>query len=79
MHDLYFGKSPETERVEIKGKVLEQVTGILTQTGYLKNGKGFGAAFREFMGNENFEERVDPEAKWIDKPVLNYLVKKFRK
>jgi uncharacterized Ntn-hydrolase superfamily protein len=79
MHDLYFGKSPETEHVEVKGKVLEQVTGILRQAGYLKNGKGFTAAFKEFIGNENFEERADPEGKWIDRPVLKYLVKKFQK
>jgi uncharacterized Ntn-hydrolase superfamily protein len=79
MHDLYFGKSPETERMELKGKVLKQVTGILTQAGYLKNGKEFSPAFKEFIGNENFEERADPEAKWIDRPVLTYLIKKFQK
>lgn len=79
MHDLYFGKSPEAERVEIKGKVLQQMTEILTRAGYLKNGKNFNEAFSQFIGSENFEERANPEAKWIDKPVLNYLVKKFQK
>jgi len=79
MHDLYFGKSPGTERVEIKGKTLKQVTGILTQEGYLKNGKGFTDAFNEFIGNENFEERADPQAEWIDSPVLKYLIRKFGK
>ena len=77
MHDLYFGKSPESERVEIKEQVLMQLIEILTQTGYLKNGKVFTDAFNEFIGNENFEERADPEATWIDGPVLNYLVKKI--
>ena len=79
MHDLYFGKSPETERVEIKGNVLQQITEILTEAGYLKNDKGFASSFKEFIGNENFEERADPEAKWIDGPVLKYLTKKFGK
>ena len=79
MHELYFGKSPETERVELKGKVLGQIADVLMQAGYLKNGKGFGAAFNEFIGNENFEERADPEAKWIDSAVLKYLTKKFGK
>ena len=79
MHNLYFGKSPETERVEIKGKILKQVTEILTQEGYLKNGQGFTAAFNEFIGNENFEERADPQAKWVDGPVLKYLIRKFGK
>ena len=78
MHELYFGKSPEDERVEIKGSVLAQLTEILRQRSYLKDGKGFLDAFHEFIGNENFEERADPEAKWIDGPVLDYLIKKFR-
>jgi uncharacterized Ntn-hydrolase superfamily protein len=79
MHDLYFGKSPESERVELKDNVLRQMSEILTQTGYLTNGKGFTDAFNEFIGNENFEERADPEAKWIDGPVLEYLIKRFGK
>lgn len=78
MHTLYFGKSPEQEHVELRGKALKQISDILVQEGYLKKGKSFRNAFHQFIGNENFEERVDPEAKWIDQPVLKYLVKKFR-
>ena len=78
MHGLYFGKSPESERVEIKGNVMTQLTQILMQRSYLTDGKSFSYAFHEFIGNENFEERVDPEARWIDGPVLDYLIKKFR-
>ena len=77
LHELYFGKSPKSDRAEIKGKVLTQLTDILTREGYLKKGKEFRDAFNEFIGNENFEERIDPEANWIDKPVLKYLLKKF--
>lgn len=77
MHDLFFGKSPESDRVQIKGKALGQLTTILNQQGYLKKEKDFGKAFIEFIGNENFEERADPQAQWIDKPVLSYLVRKF--
>ncbi|MEP7135328.1 MAG: DUF1028 domain-containing protein [Chloroflexota bacterium] len=79
MHELYFGKSPVTERVDIKGKTLQQLTSILTQAGYLKKSKNFHSAFNEFIGNENFEERADPKAQWIDQPVLKYLVRKFKK
>jgi len=79
MHELYFGKSPETEHVQIKGKALQQITEILARTGYLEKNKGFVNAFNEFIGNENFEERADPKAEWIDRPVLKYLVKKFGK
>jgi uncharacterized Ntn-hydrolase superfamily protein len=78
MQDLYFGKSPDGEHVLIKGRVLKQISDILVQERYLKKGRSFQSAFNEFIGNENFEERADPEAKWIDKPVLKYLVKKFK-
>ena len=79
LHELYFGKSPESERMRIKGRVLNHLTTILKQQGYLKKDKDFVAAFNEFIGNENFEERADPNAAWIDRPVLKYLVKKFEK
>jgi len=79
MHELYFGKSPETERVPLTGKSLNQITKILSRQGYLKKGKEFKDAFNEFIGNENFEERADPDAQWIDRPVLKFLVKKFGK
>jgi uncharacterized Ntn-hydrolase superfamily protein len=78
MHELYFGKSKEEDRVVLTGKALKQITDILTQEKYMKKSGKFRDAFNEFIGNENFEERADPEAKWIDKPVLNYLVKKFK-
>lgn len=77
LHELYFGKSPEADRVKINGKVLDQLTQILDQEGYLKKNKDFPRAFSEFIGNENFEERVGPESEWIDRPVLKYLLKKL--
>jgi uncharacterized Ntn-hydrolase superfamily protein len=79
MHELYFGKSPESERVLLKGKSFEQITAILKNEGYLKKNVTFQNAFNAFIGNENFEERADPNGQWIDKPVLKYLVKKFGK
>ena len=77
MHGLYFGKSPESERVEIRGEVLQQLAALLSQAGYLSADKPFAVAFNEFIGNENFEERADPEARWIDRPVLDYLLRKL--
>ena len=77
MHHLYFGKSLESERIIVSGEALDQVAKILAHQGYLKDEKGFREAFKEFIGNENFEERADPDGKWIDGPVLKYLVKKF--
>jgi putative peptidoglycan binding protein len=55
------------------------MTEILRRTGYLENGKGFAEAFKALIGNENFEERADPQATWIDGPVLEYLIRKFAK
>jgi uncharacterized Ntn-hydrolase superfamily protein len=79
MHELYFGKSPKVDRLPIKGRVLGHLTAILKQEGYLKKENEFIDAFNEFIGNENFEERADPDANWIDRPVLKYLVQKFEK
>ena len=80
LHRLYFDKSPENERAALKGKTLEQMTSILRRAGYLlKKNTAFVDAFNAFIGNENFEERADPNGQWIDKPVLKYLVKKFGK
>ncbi|MGE5463921.1 MAG: DUF1028 domain-containing protein [Syntrophothermus sp.] len=79
MHELYFGKSPEADRVQIKGRPFNQLSEILQREGYLKKGRDFKKAFNELIGNENFEERADPQATWIDKPVLKYLIGKYRK
>jgi uncharacterized Ntn-hydrolase superfamily protein len=79
LHELYFDKSPESERLQIRGRVLDHLTAILKREGYLKSENEFVTAFNEFMGNENFEERADPNANWIDRPVLKYLVKKYEK
>jgi uncharacterized Ntn-hydrolase superfamily protein len=78
MHNLYFGKSPENERFALKGKALEQMSEILKHEKYLKKNVSFVDAFNAFIGNENFEERADPKAEWIDKPVMKYLLKKFK-
>lgn len=77
LHRLYFGKSAEGERAALKGKTLEQMTAILKRQGYFKKHRTFAGAFNAFIGNENFEERADPNGQWVDKPVLKYLKKKF--
>jgi len=79
LHDLYFGKSPESDRLQIKGEVLTRLRTILTQERYLKKNVRFVDAFNKMIGNENFEERADPNAAWIDRPVLKFLLEKFEK
>jgi len=83
LHELYFGKSEVKDRVQLEGEPLQQLRQILIRLDYLE-GKAEGAydeltksALRAFTGNENFEERCDLEAGWIDRPVLEYLLKKF--
>lgn len=78
MHRLYFGKSEESQRVKLIGEPLAEITDILKRQGCLKESTPFRDAFLAFIGNENFEERADPEGNWIDAPVLDFLVKKFK-
>ena len=78
MHRLYFGKSDESQRVPLAGAALTEITDILQRQSYLKESVSFRDAFRTFIGNENFEERADPEGQWIDAPVLEFLVKKYK-
>jgi len=85
LHDLYFGKSPPSDRVPLKGNQLKRIQQILNRAGYLRaplSGKldeRTKRAFNQFIANENFEERADPAGAWIDRPVLKYLFKQFEK
>ena len=83
LHQLYFGKSPESERLTLSGETLAKVQIILHRLGYLKqNANGIydeatKSAFTAFIGNENFEERCDPTLGWVDGPVLDFILRKF--
>jgi uncharacterized Ntn-hydrolase superfamily protein len=83
LHYLYFGKSSKAQRVQLKGPVVQELQRIMKGLGYYSpptDGEYDDAtreAFRAFINNENFEERADPDAGWIDKPVLDYLLKKL--
>jgi uncharacterized Ntn-hydrolase superfamily protein len=85
LHSLYFEKSPESERVLLAGDTLAGLQKITTRLGYYSsaaNGQMDDAtrtALRTFIGNENFEERTDLEAGWMDRPVFDYIMKKFGK
>lgn len=83
LHALYMGKSPESERVPLQGDILKKLQRIMANLGYYAPkidgiyDDVTAEALRSFLGNENFEERADTEAGWIDQPVLDYLLKKF--
>ena len=83
LHDLFFGKSNPDERVFLQGEILQELQEILLSLGYLShraNGvynKETQLALQAFTGNENFEERCNLDAGWMDRPVLEYLLRKF--
>ncbi|MFA5872468.1 MAG: DUF1028 domain-containing protein [Anaerolineales bacterium] len=85
LHHLYFGKSPQSERLALTGEALTRLQEIIAQAGYY-TGPAHGqldeatrSALNAFIGNENFEERCDTQAGWMDQPVFDYIVKKFGK
>jgi uncharacterized Ntn-hydrolase superfamily protein len=83
LHHLYFDKSPESEHVALTGEALIRLQKIIAKTGYydgLPHGQMDEAtrtALNAFVGNENFEERCNTQASWMDQPVFDYIVKKF--
>jgi uncharacterized Ntn-hydrolase superfamily protein len=82
LHHLYFGKSPKSQRVPLNGQVVAEIQKIMKGLGYYTGSDGTyddatREAFRAFINNENFEERADPDVAWIDRPVLDYLLKKL--
>ena len=83
LHNLYFGKSPSEEGLEINGEVCEALQQIMRNLGYYidevtgEYDHKTQTALRQFIGNENFEERTEFEKGRIDQPVYEYLLKKF--
>jgi peptidoglycan hydrolase-like protein with peptidoglycan-binding domain len=69
--------------VRLQGETVKDLQTIMKGLGYYTPTDGqyddaTREAFRAFIANENFEERADPDAGWIDRPVLEYLVKKLK-
>jgi uncharacterized Ntn-hydrolase superfamily protein len=83
LHDLYFGDSPEQEKLALEGEILRNLQAILVKNGFYHgpiNGEWSTetiSGLETFIGNENFEERVDIHARWIDQPVYEYILGHF--
>lgn len=83
LHDLYFGESPEDDRLSLQGEPLLRLQKILVKTGDysgLLHGEYDEATRRAldiFIGRENFEDRVDLVAGFMDRPVFDYLINHF--
>jgi uncharacterized Ntn-hydrolase superfamily protein len=83
MHHMYFGRSPKGQRVRLEGQTIKDLQEIMKGLGYYAPTDGqYNEAtrepFRAFITNENFVERADPDAGWIDGPALEYLLKKLK-
>jgi uncharacterized Ntn-hydrolase superfamily protein len=83
LHSLYFGKSSESERLTLTGEVLIRLQKVIARLGYYKGqihgqmDEATRIALNAFFGNENFEERCNTQAGWMDQPVFDYIVKKY--
>jgi uncharacterized Ntn-hydrolase superfamily protein len=83
LHRLYFGTSDESERLPIEGAVAVKLQEMMITHGYYQGDthgqldEATRAALRRFIGNENFEDRTDVESGYIDRPVFEYLAKRF--
>jgi uncharacterized Ntn-hydrolase superfamily protein len=83
LHELYFGDSPKEDKLALDAEVLRNLQIVLLKTGYYQGPiqKGWTDEIRSglsaFIGNENFEERIDIQAEWIDRPVYEYILKRF--
>jgi uncharacterized Ntn-hydrolase superfamily protein len=84
MHELYFGKSTPTDQVSLRGDPLLKLQSIMQRLGYYQgplHGVYDGAtrsALEGFIGNENFEERVDFAEGRCDLPVYEFLLRRFQ-
>jgi uncharacterized Ntn-hydrolase superfamily protein len=83
IHHLFFDQSPPEARLRLDGETLESLRRILDRRGYAPSPTGAGLdgptrqALIRFIGNENFEDRVDLEAGTIDRPAFEYLMRRF--
>lgn len=80
LYHLYFEQSPPSEKLDIDGEIKVQLRKILESNSYLRTtdpDNFFVPALRAMTGNENFEDRIDLDGMKIDKPVYQFLARRF--
>jgi uncharacterized Ntn-hydrolase superfamily protein len=83
LQQLYFGSSPQSEKLAIAGPILAELCAMMRQLNYLPTSarddwnEATAKALDAFTSTENIEERVDIAARSIDPPALAYLRKTF--
>ncbi|MDP5274380.1 DUF1028 domain-containing protein [Chengkuizengella axinellae] len=79
LQQLYFSKTKANHILEIKGKIKEELTSLLSKLNYLSSKEvsdvQLNQAFKTFIHTENFEERDLGNGK-IDKEVLEFMKSK---
>jgi uncharacterized Ntn-hydrolase superfamily protein len=83
LHRLYFEQSSPEDQLSISGEVAEQLQALMLDLGYYQ-GEVTGdydpptrSALEHFIGSENFEDRTDFDAGRIDRPVYDFLLRRF--
>jgi uncharacterized Ntn-hydrolase superfamily protein len=83
LQHLYFGSSPQSEKLALTGPLLAEICAMMRRLGYLPAtatddwNDATAKAFDAFTSTENIEERVDIPARCIDPPALDYLRKTY--
>ncbi len=83
LHRLYFGKSPPEDELPIEGDVAARLQALAARLGYFAApptgtyDTATRAALEAFLGNENFEDRADFARGRIDRPVFEFLMRKY--
>jgi uncharacterized Ntn-hydrolase superfamily protein len=83
LQHLYFGSSPQSEKLAIEGALLTELCDMMRRLNYLQGAKSdvwdeaTAKALDAFTSTENLEERIDRAARTIDAPALAYLRKTF--
>ncbi len=83
LFELYFGESPPEDRLPLRGETLRALQRIMRNLGtyegpdHDKLDEATRRALNALIGNENFEERASVDQGWIDRPVFEYLMKRF--
>ncbi len=85
IHDLYFGESGPEDQLKIESNVLVELKRWMAGQGLFDGNPddvwddATRHSLRQFIGNENFEDRADLGARLIDRPVFEHLQRKFSK
>ena len=81
LRHLYYDRSPVEEKIPIDEKVIKQFAPMLIRKGHLCsenfNENEFLQALSDFIGYENFEDRFDPINRTLDKPVHDYIIRRY--